>query len=117
MLWAVGEPKRLRAAIRAELAEPRNDVVVSAVSVWEAAIKRAQGRLGLVPEDLQAEFGRASFSSLAITNEHALAAGALPLHHKDPFDRMLVAQEQLEGLTIVTHDPRVAAYDVAVLPA
>jgi PIN domain nuclease of toxin-antitoxin system len=99
------------------LADPDNEVVVSAVSVWEAAIKRAQGRLDLVPEDLRAELDVAGFDSLPITQEHGIAAGALPLHHKDPFDRMLIAQARLEGLTIITRDRRFAPYDVALLPA
>jgi PIN domain nuclease of toxin-antitoxin system len=117
LLWAVGQAKRLRAATRAALLEPSNDVHVSAVSVWEAAIKRAQGRLEVEPEDLLAEIDVAGFVSLPITLDHGLAAGALPLHHKDPFDRMLIAQAQLEGLTIVTTGREFAAYDVALLPA
>jgi PIN domain nuclease of toxin-antitoxin system len=71
----------------------------------------------VVPEDLRAELELSGFASLPITHEHGLAAGALPLHHKDPFDRMLIAQAQLESLTIVTSDRRFAAYDVALLPA
>ena len=117
MLWAVGEPRRLRPAARAEIEDSENDVLVSAVSVWEAAIKRNLGRLEVMPDDLHAELRLAAFVPLSITIEHGLAAGALPLHHGDPFDRMLIAQAQLEGLTIVTRDRRFAAYDVALLPA
>jgi PIN domain nuclease of toxin-antitoxin system len=113
----VGEPKRLRAATRAALEDGRNEVTVSAVSVWEAAIKRAQGRLRVVPEELRAELDGAGFVQLPISFEHGIVAGALPVHHRDPFDRMLIAQAQLEDLTIVTRDRRFAAYDVALLPA
>lgn len=99
------------------MSDPDNEVVVSAVSVWEAAIKSALGRLSVSPGDLRAELEIVGFDSLPITDEHGFAAGALPLHHKDPFDRMLIAQAQLESLTIVTRDRRFAAYDVALLPA
>ena len=117
MLWAVGDPKRLRQAARDEIEDPGNEVLVSAVSVWEAAIKRKLGRLELIPDDLRAELQVAAFGSLAITADHGLAAGELPLHHADPFDRMLIAQAQVEGLTIVTRDRHFAPYDVALLPA
>jgi len=96
---------------------PANDVFVSAVSIWEAAIKRALGSLDVDPAALVREIEVEGFSRLLITYDHAVAAGALPLHHKDPFDRMLVAQAQLESLTIVTSDRKLSAYDVAVLPA
>jgi PIN domain nuclease of toxin-antitoxin system len=117
MLWAVGAPTRLRPATRAAIEDPESDVVVSAVSVWEAAIKRALGKLEVAPLDLRAELDGARFSPLPVTWEHGLAAGALPRHHGDPFDRMLIAQAQLEGLTLVTSDHELAAYDVALLPA
>jgi PIN domain nuclease of toxin-antitoxin system len=90
---------------------------VSSVSVWEAAIKRALGKLRADPADLRAELDLAGFGQLPVTWEHGLAAGALPRHHRDPFDRMLIAQAQLEGLTLVTTDQALAAYDVALLPA
>jgi PIN domain nuclease of toxin-antitoxin system len=70
-----------------------------------------------VPGDLPRQLEHAGFVPLPITIAHGIAAGALPLHHRDPFDRMLVAQAQLEGLTIVTSDPRIARYQVAVLAA
>jgi PIN domain nuclease of toxin-antitoxin system len=90
-------------------------VFVSPVSPWEIEIKRARGKLK-APEQLADEIDRAGFARLPITVEHAIAAGRLPPHHADPFDRMLVAQAQLEGLTIVTSDPRIARYQVAILP-
>jgi len=89
---------------------------VSAASVWELAIKRAAGRLN-IEGDLIEEMAEVWFAALPVTVEHALAAAALPQHHDDPFDRMLVAQAGLEGLTLVTRDRRMAAYRVTLLPA
>ena len=116
MLWAVGAPRRLRPGAREEIEDPENEVFVSAVCVWEAAIKHSLGKLE-VRGDLRGEIYEAGFVPLAVTIEHGLAAGALPHHHTDPFDRMLIAQGRLEGLTIVTRDRNFAAYDVALLPA
>jgi len=89
---------------------------VSPVSPWEIEIKRSRGTLR-APNDLPNQLERAGFVPLPITIAHGLAAGALPLHHRDPFDRMLVAQAQLEGMTIVTRDRDIARYQVAILPA
>jgi len=89
---------------------------VSAVSVWEISIKITTGKLR-VGADLPDAVERSWFVPLPVTAEHGWAAGALPLHHRDPFDRLLVAQAQLEGLTIVTRDPAISHYQVAVLPA
>lgn len=86
------------------------------MSVWEIEIKRAAGKLR-PPADLLLYLGEADFSPLPITWEHGLTAGALPPHHRDPFDRMLVAQAQREGLTIVTRDPNISRYQVSVLAA
>jgi PIN domain nuclease of toxin-antitoxin system len=89
---------------------------VSAASVWEISIKTALGRLR-VPDDLLGAARAARFAPLPVTWEHGLAAGLLPPHHRDPFDRMLVAQAQLEGLAIVTRDPRIGRNAVETLPA
>jgi PIN domain nuclease of toxin-antitoxin system len=101
---------------REHIEDPDTDVFVSAASVWEAAIKHKSGKLRIAG-DLRAELREGGFSPLTVTLDHGFAAGSLPLHHKDPFDRMLIAQAQLESLTIVTRDRRFAAYDVALLPA
>jgi PIN domain nuclease of toxin-antitoxin system len=116
MLWALGQAKRLRASTRATLDSPANDVVVSSASVWEASIGISSGKLR-VPMDLADALEQSGFTELDITYEHAIRAGSLPRHHGDPFDRILVAQAQLEGLTLVTTDRALAAYDVALLPA
>jgi PIN domain nuclease of toxin-antitoxin system len=91
-------------------------VFVSAASAWEIAIKQKLGKL-TAPGDLELELEREGFEPISISIAHALRAGALPLHHTDPFDRVLVAQAELERLTLVTRDTDLAAYGVAVLPA
>jgi PIN domain nuclease of toxin-antitoxin system len=96
------------------IADPGNLVFVSAASVWEAAIKAGLGKLD-IPEPLDVAFRDDGFEPMPIAFAHAERAGGLPVHHRDPFDRMLIAQAQIEGLTIVTRDPAFAPYDVTVL--
>jgi PIN domain nuclease of toxin-antitoxin system len=91
------------------------DVYVSSATVWEASIKQALGKLG--PPDLPEQIRDSGFRLLNITAEHGIAAGRLPMHHRDPFDRVLIAQAQLEGLTLVTRDTHAQKYDVDVLIA
>ena len=93
---------------------PDVSLFYSAASIWEIAIKRAQGKLN-APEDLLDTMEQRGFIELPVLSGHAIVAGALPPHHRDPFDRMIVAQAQSEGLTVVTRDERIAAYDVPVL--
>lgn len=116
LLWALLDDPVLRPDARDLIADPANLVVVSPVSVWEVGIKQALGKLD-APGDLEAQVAHARFTPLPITFAHAAAAGALPRHHDDPFDRMLIAQAGLEGLTVVTRDRRFAAYDVPLLAA
>jgi PIN domain nuclease of toxin-antitoxin system len=115
-LWAIGDPERLHEAARTALSDARNDVRVSVASIWEIGIKRAVGKL-TAPDDLRPHVEAASFEPMTITLEHAVRAGTLPLHHRDPFDRMLIAQAQSESLTIVTRDAWFATYGVQVLEA
>jgi PIN domain nuclease of toxin-antitoxin system len=91
-------------------------VLVSAATAWEIAIKRALGKLR-APDDLETALQQARFDQIPINVGHALAAGGLPKHHADPFDRMLVAQAKTEGLTIATRDPAFLPYGVALLRA
>jgi PIN domain nuclease of toxin-antitoxin system len=116
VLWAFSEPERLSSAVRALIVDPKQSVLVSAASVWEVEIKRALGKLA-APDG----FGRVcvdrGFDELPITFEHATAAGALPPHHSDPFDRMLVAQSLAEGAVVVTADAVFARYGVHVMAA
>ena len=116
MIWTLAEPNRLRADTRAAVADGENEVFVSVVAAWEAAIKQKTGKLQM-PGDLERQLERNRFLLLGVTLDHALTAGDLPLHHRDPFDRMMIAQARLESLTIVTSDRNFTAYGVAVLPA
>ena len=90
--------------LRALIADPANEIVVSAATLWEAAIKRALGKLRFETPVLLDALSRGGIGVLSITAEHALAAGDLPRHHDDPFDRMLVAQAIAEGLTLISRD-------------
>jgi PIN domain nuclease of toxin-antitoxin system len=90
------------------------DICLSPVSLWEIAIKQSTGKLA-GPPDLAERVRDMGFRELPVTHVHAIAAGRLPLHHRDPFDRMLVAQAVTEGLTLVSRDASVALYDVDVL--
>jgi PIN domain nuclease of toxin-antitoxin system len=116
VIWFTGEPDTLDPAAR-EAIVVADVVAVSAASVWEISTKAALGKLQAPVEDLVAELREWGFDLIPITPEHAGATGKLPHHHRDPFDRMLVTQAQLEGLTIVTRDPAIARYQVAVLAA
>jgi PIN domain nuclease of toxin-antitoxin system len=98
------------------VADASSEVFVSAASAWEISIKRRLGKLE-VPDDLVAQLDRNRFEPLPISVEHAMVAAALAPHHQDPFDRMLIAQAQVEGLTIVTRDPRFRQYRIPILYA
>jgi PIN domain nuclease of toxin-antitoxin system len=92
------------------------DVFLSPISLWEITIKQATGKLA-GPADLAERVRDMGFRELLVTNAHAIAAGRLPAHHRDPFDRMLVAQATVEGLTLVSRDESIARYDVDILKA
>jgi PIN domain nuclease of toxin-antitoxin system len=115
--WIAGDARLSRRATQA-IADGGNDIFVSAASLWEIAIKGRLGRLGL-PGDPGAFIGgqivENDFRGLPIDAAHALQIWRLPDHHQDPFDRMLVAQAQVEGLKLVSRDPLVAQYDVEVI--
>ncbi|MGJ7440007.1 type II toxin-antitoxin system VapC family toxin [Aquipuribacter sp. MA13-6] len=108
-LWLVAGDERLPASARA-LVAGAEVVLLSAASVWEAEIKRAAGHLAVPPVAGSAR--RADVEVLAISAEHATAAAHLPLHHRDPFDRMLVAQARVENLVLVSKDDAVRRYGV-----
>ena len=96
------------------MAAPDNKVFVSAVTAWEIAIKLALGRLKFPLDQFDDIMLRMGFDALPIFPAHAIAAGALPRHHDDPFDRMLIAQARIEGLALVSSDQAVARYDVLI---
>ncbi len=108
-------PGRLDERARAAIVSPEHHVLVSAATVWEIAIKRSLGRLEFPLERFGEVMERMGFEPLPIHPGHAIAAGGLPRHHDDPFDRMLVAQAQLENLTLVSEDAAIARYDVRTL--
>ena len=99
---------------RATISDPASSVFVSSATVWEISIKRTLGKLE-VPSDLLSQLELNRFQPLCITISHANAAGALPRHHDDPFDRMLVAQAKEEGLVLLTADRRIHRYGVEIL--
>jgi len=114
LLWWLAD-RPLATEARERIADPETLVAVSAVSIWEASIKAALGKLR-VPGSLSEAAAQSGFEPLPISLLHAETAGALPPHHRDPFDRMLIAQAQVEDLTIVTRGPAFNDYDVSVLP-
>jgi PIN domain nuclease of toxin-antitoxin system len=114
LLWLTDDPT-LSDDIKARL-DHEPHVYVSAATIWEVAIKQAAGKL-LAPSGLPERIRDSGFTPLPIGFEHAIAAGRLPQIHRDPFDRMLIAQAKCEDLTLVTRDPHCQKYDVAVLPA
>ena len=115
-LWWVSEVARLTAGARAAIADPRNEVFVSAVSGWEIAVKKAKGKL-TAPDNLAAMVDTGGFTHLPLTYHHAEQAAVLPMHHRDPFDRFLVAQSQAEGLILVTRDRNIPKYGVRTIAA
>ncbi len=116
LLWWLADMPQLGSAARAYIENGTNAVFVSAASAWEIEIKRAIRKLE-APEDLAAAIDASYFESLPMAIPHAVAAGQLPQHHGDPFDRMLIAQATVEELVIVTKDDAFADYDVALVDA
>jgi PIN domain nuclease of toxin-antitoxin system len=115
-LWWLRDDPELAPAARAAIIDPANDILVSAATVWELEIKRAAGKLE-APTDLVAVIESSSFDCLPILGEDAVTASRLPAHHRDPFDRMLVAQAGRLDAVIVSRDPAISLYDVRVLAA
>lgn len=112
LLWAAGEPDRLPLAALAEIENPLNELLFSPASLWEIAIKRGLGRNDFTvdPRVLRRGLSDNGYHELPITSEHAVAIDGLPAIHKDPFDRILVAQAIVEGITLLTMDDLVARY-------
>lgn len=114
-LWTLLSPQRISTDTRDFLADPCNDLLLSAASSWEIAIKYRLGKLPL-PEPparfIPPRLVRDGVEPLSVQHHHAQAVAELPEHHKDPFDRLLVAQARIERLILVTADPKLAAYDL-----
>ena len=116
LLWWLEDSPKLDEAAYQAIADPRNEVFVSAASLWEIAIKQMLGKLR-APDHLGATVTREGFVEIPVSFFHAEQAGKLPLLHKDPFDRMLVAQAQAEGLSIITRDANIPRYGVRTMAA
>ncbi len=113
LIWWLAGDRRISAEIVADLEEEANDVLVSAASIWEIEIKRARRNLE-APLDVVATLESQQVALLSISAEHATLAGRLPLHHRDPFDRMIVSQAASEDAIVVTSDSELAQYGVPV---
>jgi len=112
-LWALTTPERVNEVVRSAIADTRNDTVLSVASAWELAIKHAAGKLSLASpaaELIEVSVQALRIRLLPIEVDHALLAASLPRHHNDPFDRMLIAQSRLAGLTLVTADAEIREY-------
>jgi PIN domain nuclease of toxin-antitoxin system len=112
LLWAAGQPERLSARAKRQLNDPKNELMFSAVSLWEIAIKSSLGRddFRVEPRVLRRGLLDNGYVEIPITSEHAVNVDSLPALHKDPFDRLLVAQALVEGITLLTADAQLARY-------
>jgi PIN domain nuclease of toxin-antitoxin system len=115
LIWALSGPRRVPARVMKTIRHPETDVYVSMVSTWEIAIKAALPKIDADLPAVVRAMQAAPFEELPITVAHTVRLRSLPPHHRDPFDRLLVAQAVEERLTIVTHDPLIARYDVSRL--
>ncbi len=119
LIWALAEPDRLSAAARRALGDPDNEVVVSAVSALEIAVKQSLGKIllpGPAESWLEPAVREVGFGVIPVSFQDAVRVRALPWHHRDPFDRLLVAQA-LGGFTLCTHDEQLEAYGIPILRA
>jgi PIN domain nuclease of toxin-antitoxin system len=117
-LWMLASPDRLPDRARGVLGDQRTEVLLSAASSWEIAIKYKLGKLPLPEAPLTyvpSRMAASGCTGLAVEHAHVLRAGQLPLHHRDPFDRVLIAQAQILGTPVVSCDPAFAAYEVELL--
>ncbi|HVC86209.1 MAG TPA: type II toxin-antitoxin system VapC family toxin [Gaiellaceae bacterium] len=115
-LWWNNDDAALGPIARAAIADGENIVFVSAATAWEIATKRAAGKLD-APGDIAEWVRQDGFAEIAVEIDHAVLSAELPDHHRDPFDRLLVAQASIEELTLVTMDPEIMKYDVETLDA
>ena len=116
LLWWLDNPRQLSAKAIEAIRDEENMVHVSSAVVWEIVIKKALDKL-TAPDNIREVLAENRFEPLSITIEHALAVAALPMHHPDPFDRILIAQAMVEGLTLVSRDSEIAKYPVDQIQA
>jgi PIN domain nuclease of toxin-antitoxin system len=114
LLWALHDSPRLSATARDIIEDARHTVLVSVVSAWEIEVKRALGRLE-TPDNLEAVIAEAGFLKRLVTFADVRRLAGLPVHHKDPFDRMLIAQAMEEGVPLVSADPQISSYPIQVV--
>jgi PIN domain nuclease of toxin-antitoxin system len=115
-LWWLVNDQRLGVKARGLIQDPKNQIFVSAATTWEISIKRALGKI-YAPEDMSSIIDDEGFIALSISAYHGDQAGLLPDLHKDPFDRMLIAQAQSEGLVLVTADEKIFKYPLRIIKA
>jgi PIN domain nuclease of toxin-antitoxin system len=115
-IWWLTRERQLSPAAVAAIQDPDNEVFLSLATAWEIGIKKGINKLD-APDDLEEQMALHQFAALPITFAHARAVGLLPMLHRDPFDRMLVAQAQVEEMTILTRDPRIGRYEVSTIRA
>jgi PIN domain nuclease of toxin-antitoxin system len=115
LVWSLLAPDRIPDHLAAILVDPSHTAFVSAVSFWEVTIKVGLGKLSLPLDRLEDTVAEAAFDPLPISSVHGLGVRHLPPIHRDPFDRLLIAQARHEGLTLVTHDATIQRYPVATL--
>lgn len=116
LIWTLQAQTRLSSTAIDAISDESNEVFVSVVSTWEIEIKKAKGKLR-IPGELGAGLTAQGFQTLPVALRHVLAVESLPRYHRDPFDRMLISQAQLEGMTLITSDRTIRKYPVAVFPA
>ena len=114
LLWWLSNHTSLTTKAAAVIKDGGNDIFVSAVTGWEISIKRALGKLK-APDDLEEALETNRFNHLPISIRHGLVAGSLPRHHDDPFDRMLISQSHVEGMTLISADQIIKKYDISVI--
>lgn len=116
LLWALVDPSRLSRKVRSELEDPDNEVLFSAASIWEIAIKSALGRadFAIAPDEIASEALASGFTELAVRASAAARVADLPPHHRDPFDRLLIAQMLSEPAALYTSDRQLLAYSELV---
>ncbi|MCA9435011.1 MAG: type II toxin-antitoxin system VapC family toxin [Candidatus Omnitrophica bacterium] len=114
LLWTLADDPKLDAKVREAIINEANEIFASVASVWEISIKQSLGKLD-APENLVETLEATRVDLLPIIAKHAIEVRRLPLHHRDPFDRMLIAQARIEGMTVSTQDPEFGKYDVPLL--
>ena len=113
-IWLMEKNKRIPSDFVSIVQSPQNPVFLSVASIWEMVLKKGKGRLK-IPKNIEKDVGTAGFAIIAIDTSHVLGVQELPRYHKDPFDRLLIAQAKVENLILLTVDPKIKKYDIKTL--